>query len=384
MKAIKKFFSGLLVLILVSVILGGVGFVGYNIFKSGGMKMGTTAGSNSTSTSTDSTKNTTTTDSMSNMPKDTSSTQSATTNNAQSQQNSASTNQINAIMQSKDLLDKTSLLLDDSLKLMTLDPFAVEPKTQTTPDTTQNNNAITKGQDNTTINPTVNDTNKTTQGNTTVNVYPSTTAPSTNSTVDTIMKNMGVAYDQTKMEQVHAGLYKLSIGTQLLNQLKDNLSNQIEQAGVNVNNVSQYYNNQYYITMDNKNKLNSALTYLNESADLININPYIATSGAVYDKNRMLQIHQSIMKRAEAIVGLNKLSDNFSKQLISLSNLAQNSSNTSQMDMPSTNKLSGILTNINIGTIASIVLVIFVVIFIIGLLGFIKSLFKPTNITSNK
>ena len=372
MKAIKKFFSGLLVLILVSVILGGVGFVGYNIIKGGGlgMKMSATSGSKSTPASTDATKDKTNMDSMSNMAKDTSNTQDSTASNTKNTQS-----QINSIMLNKDLLDKTSLLLDDSLKLMTLDPFAVDPKTQTTDDKT-----ITNGQDGKDITvPDAAANDKTTQGNTTVNVYPSTTTPSTNG----IMQNMVGAYDQAKMEQVHAGLYKLSIGTQLLNQLKDNLSNQIEQAGVNVNDVSQYYNNQYYITMENKNKLNSALTYINGSADLININPYIATSNAANDKAKMLQIHQSIMKRAEAIVGLNKLSDNLSKQLISLSNLSQNSSNTSQMNMNTTNKLSGFLTNINIGTIASIVLVIFVLIFIIGLLGFIKSLFKPTDVSNN-
>lgn len=390
MKGIKKFFSGLLVLILILIILGGVGFIGYSILKSGGMKM-----SSMSSTSTDTTKNTTDTSSMSGMSNSTTSTDttknttdtgsmSGMTNNTttsntntQNQQSSTSLNQINAIMQNKDLLDKTALLLDDSLKLMTLDPFAVDPKTQ-------NNNVVTKGQDNTVTTPTDSNTNKTTQGNTTININPPTSTTSTNSTVESVMPNMGAAYDQGKMEQVHAGLYKLSIGMQLLDQLKDNLSNQIEKAGVNVNDVPQYYINQYYITMDNKNKLNSILTYLNDSANLININPYIAISGAVYDKDRMSQIHQSIIKRAEGIVGLNKLGDNFSNQLITLTNLAQNSSSNNQMNMNSTSMFSGLLANLNLSTIASGVLVIFVLIFIIGLLGFVKSLFKPANVSNNK
>jgi hypothetical protein len=369
MKGIKKFFSGLLVVILISIIIGGVGFIGYKVFKGGSMdmQMGTTTSDQNTQDSTDAMDGMAT-DTMNNDNK-----------NTQSQQNSTSLNQINIIMQNKDLLDKTSLLLNDAMKLMTLDPYAMSQKNGTM----QNNNTIPKEEvkDNTATTPADNNTNP--QGNTTVNIYPSNGTVSTNSTSDNVMQSMGAAYDQGKMEQVHAGLYKLSIGMQLLDQLKDNLTTQVEQAGANVDNLSQYYTNQYYITLDNKNKLTSILSYLSESAELININPYISTSGAVYDKDRMLQLHQSITKRAEGIVGLNKLSDNFSKQLILFSNMAQNSTSMSGMDMNSTNMFSGLLTNINLGTIASIVLVIFVVIFIIGLLGFIKSLFKPTNVPNN-
>ena len=371
MKGIKKFFSGLLVVILISIIIGGVGFIGYKIYKGGSMdmQMGTTTSDQNTQDSADAMDGMTT-DAMNNDNK-----------NTQGQQNSTSLNQINIIMQNKDLLDKTALLLDDAMKLMTLDPYAMSQKTGTT----QSNNTIPKEEvkDNTVTTPADNNTNTTTQGNTTVNIYPSNGAASTSSTSDNVMQSMGAAYDQGKMEQVHSGLYKLSIGMQLLDQLKDNLTSQVEQAGVGVDNLSQYYTNQYYITMDNKNKLTSILTYLNESANLININPYISTSGTVYDKDRMLQLHESITKRGEGIVGLNKLSDNFSKQLILFSNLAQNSTSMNDMDMSSPSIFGGLLTNMNMGTVASAVLVIFVVIFIIGLLGFIKSLFKPTNVLNN-
>ena len=382
MKGIKKFFSGLLVVILISIILGGVGFIGYKVLNDGGlgMKMETTPSDQATKDSTDK---------MDGMTSDTSDNKSdtMTSTNTQTQQKSTSLSQINIIMQNKDLLDKTILLLDNSLKLMTLDPYAMEKKTETT----ENSNAIPKQQEvtgNTVVTPADKNTNTSTQGNTTINIYPSTntpsiSTPSTSSASNKTMQSMGTVYDQGKMEQLHAGLYKLSVGMQLLDQLKDNLSVQIEQAGANVDNLSQYYTNQYYITLDNKNKLTSILSYLNESADLVNINPYISTSGAVYDKERMLQLHESITKRAEGIVGLNKLSDDFSKQLILFSNMAQSSTSMSVMDMDSPSMVSGLLANINLGTIASIVLVIFVVIFIIGLLGFIKSLFKPTNASNN-
>ena len=382
MKGIKKFFSGLLVVILISIILGGVGFIGYKVLNDGGlgMKMETTPSDQATKDSTDK---------MDGMTSDTSDNKSdtMTSTNTQTQQKSTSLSQINIIMQNKDLLDKTILLLDNSLKLMTLDPYAMEKKTETT----ENSNAIPKQQEvtgNTVVTPADKNTNTSTQGNTTINIYPSTntpsiSTPSTSSASNKTMQSMGTVYDQGKMEQLHAGLYKLSVGMQLLDQLKDNLSVQIEQAGANVDNLSQYYTNQYYITLDNKNKLSSILSYLNESADLVNINPYISTSGAVYDKERMLQLHESITKRAEGIVGLNKLSDDFSKQLILFSNMAQSSTSMSVMDMDSPSMVSGLLANINLGTIASIVLVIFVVIFIIGLLGFIKSLFKPTNASNN-
>lgn len=348
----SKFISFFLVLIIIS----GVGFLGFNLManKNMSMNMDMTSQSNeSSSTSEESASNKNQMDM--NMSSDSSSKEemnmsdSGTTEQAIPQY---VTSQVNTVLQNKEELNKNLTILNNILELMALDPYGVDSKSQS-----QDNTNTTDGQaDNNT-----NDTNTATantQGNT--------------------MQDMGTTYDPNKMQQLHNGLYKISLGMQLLNQLNDNLELQMEQASVNYQNTSQYYQNQYYMTVQNKNKLLEALTYVNEASTLLNINPYISKDGAVYDKDRMQQIHQSVYKFAEAVGGLNKLNDNFTKQTMSLGNLSQNSQDS--MNMPEMNQSSNsIFGTMNIATIANILLIGFIVIFIVSIVGYIGRLLKPNK-----
>jgi len=364
MKSKGGFFSGLLTFFLIAIIIGGVGFLGYNILKNAntGMNMSMNMPSNSTQDK-QSDKDNSSSQNQMNMDKD-------KKNDNSSNNDTDAAKQVNLLLQNKQNLDKAITSLNESLSLMTLDPYGVDNKNQsgeTSQQTTKENGQAANPASGTT-----------TQGNTTVNVYTSGNGASNGN----MMQNMGVTYDQNKMEQFHSGLYKISIGVQLLGQLKDNLSTQIEQTQVDVKDPSKYYINQYNLIMQNKNKLNEALAYVNEAVNVLNVNPYTASNGMSYDKDRMQKVHESITKFAETVVTLNKLSDDFTKHAVYVGNLAQNYSNMNQMNSNSMNMpgmSGGLFTNFSFSSVMNIAFILFISLFIIGMAGLIFSLLKPSK-----
>lgn len=371
----SKVFSKFISFFLVLIIIGGVGFLGYNLLSgSGGMNMTSMNMTTEDSNKTDTTAISNPTDSSSkntmNMDMNSSNNNTATKNNATNAK--YSTEVINAVLQNKDIVEKTITALNDSLKLMTLDPYGIDNNQQNGVNSTANQTQQNNGHNQPAANGTV------PQAGTTVNVFPQNGTGQVGT-----MQSMGTTYDASKMEKLHTGLYKVSLGVQLLDQLKNNLSAQLEQASMEVNNPSQYYYNQYLITVQNKTKLTEALAYINEASTLVNINPYVSQNGSVYDKQRMSQIHDSIYKLAQVVVDLNKINDNFSKQAITLSNVTQNYINNAQSmgNMDMTNMNTNFFGNISMVTVLNILVVAFIVIFVVSILGYISKLFKAPKDT---
>jgi hypothetical protein len=312
--------------------------------------------------------------------------------NQQTQQNSSSLqqsnnqlslNQANMILQSKDKLDKSAALINEAMKLMSVDPYAPSQSNSAMNMQPQTSNIPAQPSKGSTSS--VADTGN----STTINIYPEGSNSNTQSNSmpqNGTMQGMGSTYDENKMEQLHSGLYKIAVGNALLELLKNELVNQAEYAAGNYQDAVQYYSNQYNLTVQNKNKLNQALTYINEAANLVNINPYISANGLVYDKDRMGKIHQSIQKLAEGVASLNQLSDDFSKQTILLTNIVQNYINkqaelnnqqmiNSSMVM-STGLFGGLFDNISMSSVINVIMILFAVGLIFGIFGFIFSLLK--------
>ena len=371
----KKFLNGLLTIVLLTVIVGGVGYIGYNYLFLNHSSMNTTVSENQQSTDP---SNTTNSNNQQNMNHGTSNNQ----NNQNSNSGGQSSTDINVALQNKDSLNKATYLLNEAIRLMTLDPYAPNEKLDMNIGNmqTQPNNVPTVESAQPSITP---DTN--TQGNTTINIYPPVDAAGnmqTNTTSNILMGDMGITYDSNKMEQLHSGLYKISVGMQLLDQLNDELIIQAEQVNQNIQNPVQYYSNQYNMTLQNKNKLNQALNYVNEAANLVNINPYVSGNGLVFDKDKMQQIHQSVFKLAQGVGSLNKLGDDFTKQAVYMSNMVQYyinnpSSSPINHDVTSPSLFGNIFSNVSISTIVNAILVLFAVAFIMGILGSIFRLLKP-------
>ncbi|MBB6215482.1 hypothetical protein HNQ80_001571 [Anaerosolibacter carboniphilus] len=377
----KKFLNGLLTVFLLIVIVGGIGYVGYNYLymNHGSMNM---PGAENQQASDSTSTNSTSTNDQQNMQHGAMNNQSTQQNNGQSATGTqGATGEMTLALQNKDSLNKATYLINESIRLMTLDPYAPKEKVEMNmgnmPSQTNNNPIVDSTQPNNTA-------EANSQGNTTINVYPPTdTSSNTQMNASMQMGDMGITYDANKMEQLHTGLYKLSVGMQLLEQLNNELVSQAEQANQNTQNLIQYYSNQYNMTLQNKNKLNQALNYVNEAANLMNINPYVSANGLVFDKDKMQQIHQSVFKLAQGVGELNKLGDEFTKQAVYMANMMQNymnNPNLSQMNHATSSTPSlfgGIFNNISIPTVVNATLVLFAIAFILGILGSIFSLLKP-------
>ena len=369
----------ILAIFLVLIIISGSSFLAYNLISGsvGGMNISGMKIDTKTSTSdmskdqpkknaetTSQDKNDNKASSKDNMDMDKNSTNDNITMKESTENNSSqySTPVIKAVLQNKEDLEKTLVTLKESVKLMKLDPLGDTTNQQKEANASDTQDQGTNAQDKTT------DAN----GNTTVNIY-------TSDTPTTSMPNMGTTYDATKMEQLHTGLYKVSVGMQLLEQLKENLTLQLEHASMNITNPSQYYNSQYLTTLQNNNKLSEALNYINEASSLVNINPYISQTGLVYDKDKMGQMHDSIDKLAISVVNLNKINDDFSRQSIELISLSQNSPTMTNMDT-NTNSGVNLFSNLNMTTVFNGLVIVFILIFIIAIFGYISRLLKsPKN-----
>lgn len=372
-----KFLKNLLVFVLIITIVGGVGYIGYSTFfmnHSGNNMPEMTASNSDTNTTnkdTDSSKN---------------SSQNQQSSNQQPDGNSVGLAQSNLILQNKDTLGKSIADLNEALKLISVDPYAPSNSSGIGNMQMQGNTQASNtpdAQTNTTTTPA--------QGgnNTTINMYPpagtnSSAQADTTQQNNMTMQNMGTTYDPTKMEQLHNGLYKISVGMASLDQLDNQLVYQAENSSINTQNIVQYYTNQYNLTAQNKIKLNQAITYINDAESLININPYVSSNGLVYDKDRMTEIHKSIVKFADGVVSLNLLNDNFTKQTVFLSNTVQNyinnaNSNTNMTSMNTSNSLfGGLFDNISLSSVVNIVLILFVIGLVFGIFGFVFSLIKPS------
>jgi hypothetical protein len=361
----NSLFGKFLAVFLVLIIISGVGFLAYNLLSGSmgsmdmsGMNMNTDQSTSDQQKDETEKKDDTSMQGM-DMDEDSSDEsmnmdQSMNTEDSTAGANSQySTPVITTVLQNKEDLERTIVTLKDSLSLITLDPNI-------------DNNTVNGSTENAPEKQT--DETSDAQGNTIVNVYPQNGTMSTPS-----MKNMGTTYDPSKMDQLHTGFYKVAIGMQLLEQLKSNLTHQLEMASTTVTNPSQYYNNQYLTTVQNQNKLNEALNYINAASSLVSINPYVSKDGLVYDKDKMSQIHESINKLASAVVDLNKINDNFSKQSIQFSNLAQNSPTMTSMDM---NMGGSFFSNINMTTVFNVLVIVFILIFIISIFGYMSRLIK--------
>lgn len=270
---------------------------------------------------------------------------------------------ISAVLQNKEDLEKGLFNLKESLSLIILEPSQHITNQANDKNVTDTQMIGNNGQKETTD----------TQGNIVVNVFPKNT---TNS-VPT-MNNMGLTYDANKMDQLHSSQYKVAVGIQLLEQLKNNLSVQLEQANLDVTNPSQYYYNHYLTTVQNKHQLTNILTYINEISTLVNINPFISPEGLVYDNEKMKQVHDGIKKLAEAVVRLNIINDNLNRQALEFSQLTQ-SHNQSMSSMNMNENVS----NFNLINVLYILVIVFILMLLISIFGSIGSLLKSSTQKSN-
>jgi len=383
MKAFRSFIATLLILI----ILGGVGYIGYNTYYLGGMgDMGEIDNSNTPQANQES------------LNKERALTQSNT------QQNTATPNTVAA--KNRETLTEAIGLISQAIDLITIDPYS---KT-TLPDA---NNGNTKMEGMSGMN------GQSLQGNGAINIYPNGNSsvnitpsgnvavapkdqtPQVNNNPESMgnMDGMGstqqsqnnYVYDQGKLEQLHSGIFSLAQGVMSVNQLNEDLFVQSTMVEANPKNY-QTYVMQYNMALQNRNKINSAMSMLSQASILINVNPYASQKGYSFNSDGMKQLHEGVYKLAQGMALLNGLNQDFGNQMINASIQVQSISDTSNqlavnngtMTTQGTMVSQGIFANMNVTTLFNIILVILLVSLIIGVLGAITNMLSPRNKKNKK
>jgi len=123
-----------------------------------------------------------------------------------------------------------------------------------------------------------------------------------------------VVFDQSKLEQLHNGIFKFSQAMMLLQELNNDLADQSIMVEANQPN-EQTYVIRYNLTLQNRTKINQVGRLLQEAMILVNVNPYAPSSGYIYNVSKMQQLHQGIAELAKSALVLNRLSEDFSQQM---------------------------------------------------------------------
>jgi hypothetical protein len=338
-----KVLKSILVFLLILIIVSGVGFLGWTYTKSSG-KM---SGMNMPSTTNN------TTDSQTTQSKNSDSSMSSLPNT----QNKVSLNTLT--IKNKDRLNQIVTTISDAINQITVDPYSKV----TVPRTVAPPNALTSQ-----------------KGNTTVNIYPNSTAdinvPSQGAITSQpstaiINPSANIVYNQGKLEQLHNGIFKLAQGMMLLNELNDDLT--LQATSTEPSNYEGYVT-RYATLLSNKLKLSKSLIMINESSTLININPYASDIGYEYNPQQMDQFHKGVYKLAQGMLSGIKLGDDFTSQMSLVNSLANNSS-MNNMNMPSTFSLP----TLNVNTIVTIIIIVLILTLIMSLIGAAKSTFIGTK-----
>ncbi|HYE84480.1 MAG TPA: hypothetical protein VEG39_20245 [Clostridia bacterium] len=373
-----KFLRGLLVFFLIIVIIGGLGYIGWNYYYM--PYMGNT-GNLPSATPPANTPADTNQGSMGNMQMPGQGNTGTTTmpghGNMGTQTPAAQNTGYSALaLQNKDRLTQVVATINQALDLITMDPYS----RLTLPDGTNEAAAQQAPQGGGTVNIYPN-------GNNAVNVNPATpsaattgTTPAAPSAATGMTADANFVYDQAKLEQLHRGIFKLAQGVMLLNQLNSNLT---LQAGLMEANPPTYqsYIDRYNTTMLNKTKLNNAINMINEASDMVNVNPYASRNGYQYDVQAMDRLHRGIYKLAQGMVLASELDEEFAKQMVSAVTAAQylystGSMSGMNMNMPMQTGLSSLFNSANLASILNLILVILIVTLILSIFGAISQMLK--------
>lgn len=204
------------------------------------------------------------------------------------------------------------------------------------------------------------------------------------------MQDMGLRYDAEKMAKLHSGIYKIAVGTAMLNKLKDNLTDQIKASDQNITDAAQHYSSLYGQAVENKALLTSALAHMSDAASLLNLNPYVSENGIPYDSERMTKLHQSVLNLAEGLATASMLETSFSKQVenyaayvyipaapaVAVTQTSAAQAPTSHTAAAESNSIYG---GLNIDYIAGFLPYAFGAFFLLGMIGYILNQAKSRS-----
>lgn len=366
-----KFIKGLVVFLLITVIVGGVGFLAYNLYF-GNMMLG-----NGMNMSSDNSED--------NASNDTGDSNDESMNMSDKDMSSDNMNQTTAIPNPQDAKNREKLneaitIINKALDQITIDPYSNATVSENS-SMQMNSNMTSQGtgtiniypSDNSSVNITPNDS---TQETDTTQTNTSPTAMSGMNMGDSKQdaEDTNYVYDQVKLQQLHSGIYTIAQGISAIEGLNDNLLGQsmiLEEQPFTYQTYVLRYNN----ALKNQSELEKAMSLLDSASILINVNPYASDSGYTIDSDSMKQLHEGVYKFAQGMAILESLKQDFVNQMSAASMSAQNTIyNMGQLDMGSNS--SSIFGGFSTSTIFNIILIVLIIGLIIGILGSILNLFK--------
>ena len=288
-------------------------------------------------------------------------------------------------LQNKDKLNQITATIDQAIDMITMDPYSKITVPGSMDETMDMQSQQPAGNTSITIYP---------NGTNSVNITPSPgttapTAPAAGNAAATAMPGMAMpdmnmqadtnyVYDQSKLEQLHRGIFRLAQGIMLLNQLNDDLT--MQAAIIEGSPTYQTYVNQYNQAISNKAKLNNAINLIGEASELVNINPYASTNGYPYNAQVMEQLHRGIYRLAEGMMMASDLNEGFTNQMALAVNNAQAMANgmynMNYASTPILGNWSQLLSTSNLSYIFNLILVVLVVVLILSIFGAIGSMLK--------
>lgn len=366
-----KFIKGLVVFLLITVIVGGVGFLAYNLYF-GNMMLG-----NGMNMSSDNSED--------NASNDTGDSNDESMNMSDKDMSSDNMNQTTAIPNPQDAKNREKLndaitIINKALDQITIDPYSNATVSENS-SMQMNSNMTSQGtgtiniypSDNSSVNITPNDS---TQETDTTQTNTSPTAMSGMNMGDSKQgtEDTNYVYDQVKLQQLHSGIYTIAQGISAIEGLNDSLLGQsmiLEEQPFTYQTYVLRYNN----ALKNQSELEKAMSLLDSASILINVNPYASDSGYTIDSDSMKQLHEGVYKFAQGMAILESLKQDFVNQMSAASMSAQNTIySIGQMDMG--NNSSSVFGGLSISTIFNIILIVLIIGLIIGILGSILNLFK--------
>lgn len=203
----------------------------------------------------------------------------------------------------KDKLMQANTILNQAMELITTDPYSqitVPNRSEVAREAAPQGNV-----------------NVTPKDGTTININPG--SPPQQLTAPDLSTVPNVVFDQTKLEQLHNGIFKFSQAMMLLQELNNDLADQSVMTEAEPPN-QQTYVIRYNLTLQNRNKLNQANRMLQEAMILVNVNPYAPVNGYIYNAPKMQQLHQGIAELAKSALLLSRLSEDFNTQMVQIAN----------------------------------------------------------------
>ena len=368
-----RFLKGLLTVVLVLIIIGGIGYLGYSYFYMDNMGNGNMANMPSNTTNNQDSTNSGMSGMSGNSGMSNNNSNSGMSgmegmgNNQNQHTAGSSVNSLNIIAeQNRNQLNEAVTKINEAMDLITIDPYA----NATVPSNSmQNNQQQGTGSGTINIYP---------SGNSSLNIMPNgstTTGTQPSPNMNNTPANNYV-YDQGKLQQLHNGIFALAQGVSTLSDLNNDL---LTQSSAYSSSLTDYQAlmMQYYNALQNKSKLDNAISMINQATSLINVNPYASQNGYAFNADAMGQLNRGVYALAQGLASLNNLSQDFTKQMSDATTGVNYLSNGSSAMNMSNGMSSELLGNISTATIFNILLIIFVIGLFAGIIGAIFNLFRP-------